>query len=987
MKNLLYLVQLFVLFTVQNTYAQMSITGAGYPIGSEFDCSGDVSFTDDGGAGANYSSNFNDTITLCPQLECTASLPGIIGGSKMTVVILDDAAAGLVWDVDASDTLYIYDGPNTSSPLLGAINSDNSPTGQQFTASESNLSGCLTLVFISDAAVEGAGWEAMFNCGFQPQTFEPHIEAYINGLGPDALSPADTGFVDICFGDSILFVAKPNFPNSCETLGFGYEQNVDNVSYQWDITDGGTYPDNDSIWFTPPARYGYLIDLKITDIFPQGIRTQCKVRVSQLPSFAGTGPEQDTICLGESTNLIGGVTATDTVGIDIPEGFFNLGGAYAGLTYLPDGSGDQYAAPIEISGFPEGSVISNSQDLNQVCITMEHSYTGDLEIALECPNGTQVTLLNSYSPGFIPGGSSGGSLFLGDPIDDFSGGGPGEGWEYCWSSVYNDWGDWPTELAAGNFVPAPVFGGGGNSLNPNGVFLPEEDFASFAGCPVNGTWTVIVQDNIGTDDGYIFEWGLFFDPSYFPGLEGYQNYVVNEYWDTDPTIISSMDDTLITVMPPAIGDYTYTYNITDDFGCVYDTTVTLTVNGLPAIFNDTTACDLTFQVSGLESNGNGYWFSDDTEISFVSSTDLNPTINSTSAGLYSVNFVDDACEDTVTTTINYLDVPDIFEDTILCDIAFQVPLDSIDSESGGYWTVVSGPGSGAFSPSEGVLNPLFTAGANGLYTLMFTDSICGNTDEATVYLSVAPTLSAPPFSCNFEENDLVFDYGSFDANDGVWSVIENPSTPFLEDTTVSIGVVGGEPVVVVEEINQSYTIVFTPNVSSCPTVQTTLNFPPLLWTEINDTTLCYGVVYPLDAWESPYDANYSWDTGANGNSIDVTEEGIYYVTISNECYAYTDSAIIDFYLCDIEAPNVVVLSSQEGNNLFFVNSDGIAEFECIILNRWGNVVYEYSDINSGWDGRDKSGSLLEEGVYFYRIKAKAIGGNEIEKHGNITLFH
>src|SRR5690606_27917630 len=103
----------------------------------------------------------------------------------------------------------------------------------------------------------------------------------------------------------------------------------------------------------------------------------------------------------------GGVTATDTVGVGIPGGTFQLGGSFAGLTYLPDGNGDQYEAPIQISGFPAGATIGNSQDLNQVCITMEHSWLGDLEIALECPNGTQVALLNSYSPGgFIPNGTS-----------------------------------------------------------------------------------------------------------------------------------------------------------------------------------------------------------------------------------------------------------------------------------------------------------------------------------------------------------------------------------------------------------------------------------------------------------------------------------------------------------------------------------------------------------------------------------------------------
>src|SRR5690606_7823336 len=118
-------------------------------------------------------------------------------------------------------------------------------------------------------------------------------------------------------------------------------------------------------------------------------------------------------------------------------GQFQLGGSFAGLTYLPDGSGQEYTTTINMSGFPPTATVTNAQDLNEVCITMEHSYLGDLEIWLECPNGTIVPLVNSYSPGDIPGGTSGFGTYLGHPYDDFGGGGAGIGWQYCFSSVFN----------------------------------------------------------------------------------------------------------------------------------------------------------------------------------------------------------------------------------------------------------------------------------------------------------------------------------------------------------------------------------------------------------------------------------------------------------------------------------------------------------------------------------------------------------------------
>lgn len=795
--------------SVLSAVAQMVTMGdAGYPQSNPANCTtfgvAGTNFQDPG-AGGNYPANYNDTIVFCPDLNL---------GTKMSITMAINA--GYTWNVDGTDFVYVYDGPNASSPLLGVHNSVTDPTGFTHQATWNNPSGCLTIVFISNGATEGTGWLGNVQCGNQFQPFQPHIEAFVNGVGPNALNPIDTGFVDICFGDSILFVAKPIFPYSEEVTGYGYSQNVNStIDFDWYITDGGTYPNNDSVWFTPPARSGYLVDLKITDEFPQIERILCKVRVSQLPSFAGTGPLEDTVCLGQSTNLVGGVTPTDTVGIDIPEGTFQLGGAFAGLTYLPDGSGQQYQAPIQINGFPTGAVIDDAQDLNQVCITMEHSYLGDLEIWLQCPSGITVPLVNSYSPGFIPGGTSGGGTYVGDPIDDSGGGGPGEGWEYCFSSVFNDVGTFMSNL--GNTVPAPNFGNNGPSMDPSVTYTPENSFASFSGCPVNGTWTIFVQDNLGIDDGYIFEWGLFFDGSFFPGLDGYQNTVASENWMNDPTIISGQNDTLLVVQPNTPGNYSYTYQITDNFGCDYDTTVSLYVLPQPIIFNDTTVCAYGYQVTGTQSYAGGTWTSSSANVTF--------------------------------------------------------------------------------EPNANVSNPLISVTDLGTYTVTFTDNACNTAVTAELY------------------------------------------------------------------------------------------FPELAYTEVNDTVVCTGAPYTINAQQNSTVTSFVWNNGGTGPSITVTEPGNYIVTASNQCYTYQDTATIGNKVCDITAPNIIVLSSEAGNEMFYVNYEGISEFNCVILNRWGNKIYEYSDPAGGWNGKTDSGTAVEEGTYFYIIKATFEGGEEIVKQGFVQVKH
>jgi gliding motility-associated-like protein len=57
----------------------------------------------------------------------------------------------------------------------------------------------------------------------------------------------------------------------------------------------------------------------------------------------------------------------------------------------------------------------------------------------------------------------------------------------------------------------------------------------------------------------------------------------------------------------------------------------------------------------------------------------------------------------------------------------------------------------------------------------------------------------------------------------------------------------------------------------------------------------------------------------------------------------------------------------------------------IIFDRWGNKVFETTDINAGWDGTLNS-TPQPEGVYVYQIDAVTANGNSIRKVGNVTLI-
>ena len=70
---------------------------------------------------------------------------------------------------------------------------------------------------------------------------------------------------------------------------------------------------------------------------------------------------------------------------------------------------------------------------------------------------------------------------------------------------------------------------------------------------------------------------------------------------------------------------------------------------------------------------------------------------------------------------------------------------------------------------------------------------------------------------------------------------------------------------------------------------------------------------------------------------------------------------------------------------FEFQAASIAEFECVIVNRWGVVMAELNDITDGWDGNDLGGSPAADGTYFYVYKATTDNSTKLEGQGTIQL--
>jgi gliding motility-associated-like protein len=159
------------------------------------------------------------------------------------------------------------------------------------------------------------------------------------------------------------------------------------------------------------------------------------------------------------------------------------------------------------------------------------------------------------------------------------------------------------------------------------------------------------------------------------------------------------------------------------------------------------------------------------------------------------------------------------------------------------------------------------------------------------------------------------------------------------------------------------------------------DYVPMSITAIDSVNICDELQESAFLWSfvqngiPPY--NYTWNPPgfANNDTISINGDNlvpnlnIFFVIASDQCGNNIISPVIRAYeQCPIAAPNVMT-SNGDGINDFFIvkNLNDFDKIEVIVYNRWGNVVFETDDYKNDWQGTDKTGAQLSDGVYFYTV--------------------
>jgi gliding motility-associated-like protein len=141
--------------------------------------------------------------------------------------------------------------------------------------------------------------------------------------------------------------------------------------------------------------------------------------------------------------------------------------------------------------------------------------------------------------------------------------------------------------------------------------------------------------------------------------------------------------------------------------------------------------------------------------------------------------------------------------------------------------------------------------------------------------------------------------------------------------------------------------------------------------------------------------SWTWNFGDGSSSVSqnpshtYSENGVQNVCLTaaiNGC-AGTACKLIDINVIDLlNIPNVFTPDGDGENDFFFINNNGMKEFQIDIFNRWGTKVFSSSDAAVKWDGRSSKGSELSDGTYFFILKAVSINKKDVSTTGFVSLF-
>lgn len=152
-------------------------------------------------------------------------------------------------------------------------------------------------------------------------------------------------------------------------------------------------------------------------------------------------------------------------------------------------------------------------------------------------------------------------------------------------------------------------------------------------------------------------------------------------------------------------------------------------------------------------------------------------------------------------------------------------------------------------------------------------------------------------------------------------------------------------------------------------------------------------------------SSYLWDFGDGTTSTDYEPQHVYNSSDEGSfdvsLIAYNELGCSDTTTLDAAvqvlkggqllipnafSPNLSGPGNENGqNDVFLPLMRGVQEFQMMVFNRWGELLFETKNPAQGWDGYYQ-GKLCPQDVYVYKILAKFADGDMVTRVGDINLM-
>lgn len=181
-------------------------------------------------------------------------------------------------------------------------------------------------------------------------------------------------------------------------------------------------------------------------------------------------------------------------------------------------------------------------------------------------------------------------------------------------------------------------------------------------------------------------------------------------------------------------------------------------------------------------------------------------------------------------------------------------------------------------------------------------------------------------------------------------------------------------------------------VSGCATFPSFLNLDvkPIPRPDLGEDAVICTELLEVDLDAGEYES-YLWQDNSSSNPFQVDGGGEFWVSVLDEfgCEGSDSLTLIQQCPTDLYIPNVFSPNGDNQNDEFRILGGDIKTMHLRIFNRWGELVFETTNLEKGWDGSYMSSDLAPAGVYIFKLDYEGFERDgsvfDAREYGTITL--